>query len=204
MLQTKDPATAQMNEWFNGSKDSSPFVRSAKMTVHTDISSVLPISATSWQVDWQETTRDRDGSLIGKPVHMRATVESTSYLEHARARERHPAQPAWDLRPRFPLAGGLRMKTLLFFLLALTCLSALAERRYHPFHWLLEKGLLRPQPLKQLRRRRGLHRRFRRLRLRRFRRRRQHRRLPPPNPVSSIRACLGGNNPVLTDKRGPA
>ena len=89
MLQTKDPATAAMNEWFNGSKDSSPLVRSAKLTVNTDISSVLPISATSWQVDWQETTRDRDGSLIGKPVHMRATVEVYILPASTHARESH-------------------------------------------------------------------------------------------------------------------
>jgi type IV secretory pathway TrbF-like protein len=85
MLQTKDPATAQMNQWFNGSKDSSPLVRSAKLTVNTDISSMLPISATSWQ----ETTRDRDGSLIGKPVHMRATVEVYILPASTHARESH-------------------------------------------------------------------------------------------------------------------
>ena len=74
MLETKDPATARMNEWYNGTKDSSPFVRAGKITVNTDIGSVLPISSTSWQVDWEETTRDRDGGLIGKPVHMRAVL----------------------------------------------------------------------------------------------------------------------------------
>lgn len=78
MLQTKDPATTKLNEWYNGTKDSSPFARAAKMTVNTDIGSVLPISATSWQVDWEETTRDREGALIGKPVHMRAIL--TVYL----------------------------------------------------------------------------------------------------------------------------
>jgi type IV secretory pathway TrbF-like protein len=86
MLQTKDAATARMNEWFNATKDSSPFVRAGKMTVNTDIGSVLPISATSWQVDWEETTRDRDGGLIGKPVHMRAvlTVYTLPMSTHAR------------------------------------------------------------------------------------------------------------------------
>jgi type IV secretion system protein TrbF len=75
MLQTKDPATNKLNEFYNGSKEASPFARAAKITVNTDIGSVLPISATSWQVDWEETTRDRDGSLVNKPVHMRATLE---------------------------------------------------------------------------------------------------------------------------------
>jgi type IV secretion system protein VirB5 len=43
--------------------------------VSTDINSVQPVSATSWQVDWMETTRDRDGVLVGKPMHMRAVLE---------------------------------------------------------------------------------------------------------------------------------
>jgi type IV secretion system protein VirB5 len=79
LLHSKDPAAQQMNEWYNGSKESSPFVRAAKVTVTTDINSVLPISGTSWQVDWQETTRDREGALVGQPVHMRAMV--TVYLD---------------------------------------------------------------------------------------------------------------------------
>jgi type IV secretion system protein TrbF len=79
MLHTKDPAAQQMNEFYNGSKESSPFARASKVTVTTDINSVLPISGNSWQVDWQETTRDRSGALVGQPVHMRATL--TVYLE---------------------------------------------------------------------------------------------------------------------------
>lgn len=79
LLHSKDPAAQQMNEWYNGSKESSPFMRAAKATVTTDINSVLPISGTSWQVDWQETTRDREGALVGQPVHMRAMV--TVYLD---------------------------------------------------------------------------------------------------------------------------
>jgi type IV secretion system protein VirB5 len=79
MLHTKDPAAQQMNEWYNGSKDSSPFARASKVTVTTDINSVLPISGNAWQVDWQETTRDRTGALVGQPVHMRAML--TVYLE---------------------------------------------------------------------------------------------------------------------------
>jgi len=76
MVQTKDPATTKLNEWFKSSKDSDPFERAQKITVSTDINSVLPISASSWQVDWIETVRSReDGSLVGKPMHMRAVLE---------------------------------------------------------------------------------------------------------------------------------
>ncbi|MBV8224950.1 MAG: conjugal transfer protein TrbF [Verrucomicrobia bacterium] len=79
MLQTKDPATAKLNEWFNGSKDRDPFERAKKVMVSTDIASVEPVSQSSWQVDWTETTRDRDGVLVGRPSHMRAMLEI--YLE---------------------------------------------------------------------------------------------------------------------------
>jgi type IV secretion system protein VirB5 len=75
MLHTKDPATAKMNEFLNGTPETSPFTRSAKVTVNTDISTVLPITENTWEVDWQETTRDRDGSLVGQPIIMRATLE---------------------------------------------------------------------------------------------------------------------------------
>jgi type IV secretion system protein VirB5 len=87
MLHTKDAAAQQMNEWYNGSKESSPFVRAAKVTVTTDINSVLPISSASWQVDWMETTRDRDGGLIEKPVHMRAVLEIYSLPPSTHAKE---------------------------------------------------------------------------------------------------------------------
>jgi type IV secretion system protein TrbF len=87
MLKTKDPATVKMNEYLNGSDETSVFNRSKKVTVNTDISSVLPISATSWQVDWQETTRDRDGGMVGKPVHMRAVLEIYILPANTNARE---------------------------------------------------------------------------------------------------------------------
>jgi type IV secretion system protein TrbF len=75
MLHTKDPATEKMNEYLNGSEDTTPFKRAEKITVNTDISTVLPVTAKTWEVDWTETTRDRDGALIGKPANMRATLE---------------------------------------------------------------------------------------------------------------------------------
>src|SRR6266436_1390083 len=52
MLKTKDPATQKMNEYWNGGEDTSPFKRAAKITVNTDISTVLPITANTWEVDW--------------------------------------------------------------------------------------------------------------------------------------------------------
>ena len=74
VLSPNDPATAKMNEWLNGNADASPFKRAAKEMVSIEITSVIPQSPDTWQVDWTETTRDRQGALKGQPVPMRALV----------------------------------------------------------------------------------------------------------------------------------
>jgi type IV secretory pathway TrbF-like protein len=74
MLAPNDPATTKMNEWLNGTKESSPFKRAERETVSTEIKSVLQQTADTWQVDWIETVRDRDGILKGQPFRMRALV----------------------------------------------------------------------------------------------------------------------------------
>lgn len=78
MLSPNDPATAKMNEWLNGHADASPFKRAAKETVSIEIASVIPQSAETWQVDWVETVRDRQGAMKGPPYRMRALI--TIYL----------------------------------------------------------------------------------------------------------------------------
>jgi type IV secretory pathway TrbF-like protein len=78
MLAPNDAATAKSNQWFNGTEDSSPFKRAAKETVSIEMSSVLPQTAETWQVDWIETVRDRQGVVKGQPQRWRALV--TVYL----------------------------------------------------------------------------------------------------------------------------
>ena len=63
-----------MNEWLNGHAEASPFKRAETEMVSVDIRTVLPQSPDTWQVDWVETTRDRQGSVKGPPVTMRALV----------------------------------------------------------------------------------------------------------------------------------
>ena len=63
MLATGDPATTKVTEWFDGSAGSNPFKRAEQETVNVDIDSVIAQTDTTWQVDWTETVRDRDGNL---------------------------------------------------------------------------------------------------------------------------------------------
>lgn len=74
LLAANDPATAKTNEWLNGTEDSSPFKRAAKETVDTELVSVLQQSPDTWQVDWLETVRDRQGVIKEKAQRWRALV----------------------------------------------------------------------------------------------------------------------------------
>lgn len=73
-LSPNDPATQKMNEWLNGSSESSPFNRAKRVIVNIEIKSVLPQTPDTWQIDWVETMRDRNGGIVDKPVTYRALV----------------------------------------------------------------------------------------------------------------------------------
>jgi len=73
-LVPSDAAFVKANEYLNGTKESSPFARAATETVSVEIKSVLQQSPESWQVDWEETVRSRDGAPKSKPYTMRALV----------------------------------------------------------------------------------------------------------------------------------
>ena len=75
MLRSGDAASQEMGSWLR-SKAGNPFKRAASEMVTTRIRSVLPVSASSWQVDWIETTSSRKGVVEGS-VHMRAIVTVT-------------------------------------------------------------------------------------------------------------------------------
>jgi type IV secretion system protein VirB5 len=78
LLAPNDAATARVNEWYNRDEEASPFKRAEKETVAVEIASVIPQSEETWQVDWVETTRSRDGAIKGEPMRMRALI--TIYL----------------------------------------------------------------------------------------------------------------------------
>ncbi|AAF85612.1 conjugal transfer protein TrbF (plasmid) [Xylella fastidiosa] len=73
-LVPNDPATLKTKEYLNGTKETNPFNRAANEMVNVDVKSVLQQSKDTWQIDWQETVRGRDGSLKGAPYMMRALV----------------------------------------------------------------------------------------------------------------------------------
>jgi type IV secretion system protein TrbF len=74
LLPTNVPAAQKMTEFYNATEDSSPFKRAAKEMVSAEINTVMPNTADTWQVDWVETTRDRQGAMKGRPLLMRAMV----------------------------------------------------------------------------------------------------------------------------------
>lgn len=73
MLSDNDPSIKKMNEWMK--KDGkSPFDRASKEVVNVEIKSVLKQTNNTWQVEWLESVRDRQGELIKEPFRMRALV----------------------------------------------------------------------------------------------------------------------------------
>ncbi|MGL4447824.1 MAG: conjugal transfer protein TrbF [Aeromonas sp.] len=73
VLSANEPAMVKMNEWLNASAEASPFKRASKETVSIDVTSVIPESPDTWQVDWTETTRDRQG-VLKSTLPMRALI----------------------------------------------------------------------------------------------------------------------------------
>jgi len=71
MLQQGDAATIKMSEWFTANP---PMTRAATQTVEVQVTSTIPQTATTWQVDWVETVRDRSGQPTEPPIRMRALV----------------------------------------------------------------------------------------------------------------------------------
>lgn len=73
-LSPGDPATIKTNEYLNGTPTANPFNRAANEAVGIEIKSVLQQSQETWQIDWIETIRTRDGAIKGTQYRMRALV----------------------------------------------------------------------------------------------------------------------------------
>lgn len=62
LLRTSDPATEKVNAWFRGN---SPFERARTMTVAVEVTNIVPLSNQTYQIDWTELQRDRQGKELG-------------------------------------------------------------------------------------------------------------------------------------------
>lgn len=76
-LITDEAATARLNAWF---QENPPMRRAEKLVVNTQSMTALAQSKDTVQIDWEETTHDRKGVAVNKPVTWRAIV-TYRYIE---------------------------------------------------------------------------------------------------------------------------
>lgn len=70
MLPSGSVALSKLNDYFRANN---PFVVSSKRSVGVAVTNLLPISERTWQVEWQEVTRDPRGEIQGN-VRMKASI----------------------------------------------------------------------------------------------------------------------------------
>lgn len=75
LLGPNDTATKKMNAFYGRDGEGDPFSRAGKEAVEVQIETALPLTKESWQVDWVETTRDRQGARRTSTSRMRATLQ---------------------------------------------------------------------------------------------------------------------------------
>ena len=80
-LNQNDAALNKVQEFYNNKQQSNPFERAAHEIVSIEIRSVLQESENTWQVDWVETVRNRDGTVKENPFAMKAML--TLYQDNA-------------------------------------------------------------------------------------------------------------------------
>lgn len=62
LLRSTDPATQKINDWFRAN---SPFERAKTMTISVEVSNIVALSDKTYQIDWTEYQRDRQGKETG-------------------------------------------------------------------------------------------------------------------------------------------
>lgn len=80
-MNPSDPATMKMNDFLNGDPDKNPYKRAETEMVNVEITSVLAQSEHTYQVEWDESTRSRNGALKNK-AHWKALI--TVYIVDSR------------------------------------------------------------------------------------------------------------------------
>jgi type IV secretion system protein VirB5 len=74
MLTKGTPASNKMTAFFNSAEDLNPFRRAEAQTVNCEVTSAMPLTPSSWQVDWKEVVRSRKSGAIADQYRMRAVV----------------------------------------------------------------------------------------------------------------------------------
>jgi type IV secretion system protein TrbF len=70
MLPSSSVALSKLNEYF---KANNPFTLAAKRSVNVSVTNLLPLSDRTWQVEWQEVTRDPRGDIQSN-VRMKVSI----------------------------------------------------------------------------------------------------------------------------------
>ena len=84
LLRTTDPSTEKINAWFRGAN---PFERARTVTVSIEVNNVVALSNQSYQIDWTEFERDRQGKeLATRRFRGIATVTLAPPLDEATIR----------------------------------------------------------------------------------------------------------------------
>ena len=73
VMRPTDPAGVKLTEYYNATPQSNPFARAEKEMVDVQITSVIAASESTWEVEWIETSRGRDGAVLQRQ-QMRALV----------------------------------------------------------------------------------------------------------------------------------
>ena len=75
MINQADPSTTLIADYFGGGQGpNSPFIRAETELVDVDISTVLKQTDETWEVEWDETVRNRKGGFVSKKS-MRALLQ---------------------------------------------------------------------------------------------------------------------------------
>lgn len=61
MTLPKSPAYTQLTEYH---KDNDPYARAVQETVEVQVNAIVPVSSETWQIEWTETRRSRNGALL--------------------------------------------------------------------------------------------------------------------------------------------
>lgn len=70
MLPSGSVALSKLNDYF---RTNNPFTLASKRTVSVAVTNLLPLSEQTWQVEWQEVTRDSRGDVQGN-LRMKASI----------------------------------------------------------------------------------------------------------------------------------